>query len=156
MQVDFEFYGDEEFEKVLQRMPLEIQLFVARYGCLAMGRVIAREARRLVPVDTGALRKSIRARTVRERFRGRKIPSAAGVFVGGTGAAHANLVEHGTVKTSAKPFLRPAIQRNTSEQHQAFVRESKKRLSLVVASLASTTRVDRRTVLGRALRAFDR
>lgn len=57
----------------------------------------AMEARRLCPVDTGRLRASIATSQVEGGWR----------F--GSDAPYASLVELGTARTPAQPFLRPAI-----------------------------------------------
>lgn len=59
----------------------------------AVNEVFADEARRLCPVDSGELRDSITA--------------TEGGF--GATAPYAALVELGTSKTAAQPFLRPAL-----------------------------------------------
>jgi HK97 gp10 family phage protein len=67
------------------------------------------EARRLVPVDTGALKRSLRVRNKRSRRR-----DAVGAEVSAT-APHAHLVEFGTVKMAPQPFLRVALDANRQE-----------------------------------------
>jgi len=71
------------------------------------GEEVADIARRLVPVQTGKLRDSIRV----TRLRGDpklNIRVYAGSREKG-GAFYAHMVEYGTVKMRAKPFLRPAL-----------------------------------------------
>ncbi len=64
--------------------------------------LIARDAKARAPVDTGALRASIEART-----RGVLLTLAAEVVAG---APYAIFVEHGTSRMSAQPFLFPAFE----------------------------------------------
>ena len=70
---------------------------VARYL-----EIIAREARGLAPVDTGALRESI------ETDAARVLTELAGLVV--AGADYAAFVEHGTSRMAAQPFLFPAFE----------------------------------------------
>ncbi|HEY8593308.1 MAG TPA: HK97-gp10 family putative phage morphogenesis protein [Sphingomicrobium sp.] len=106
-----------------------------RAGVRAMGIVVER-AQSLVPVRTGALRGSIMIETKTLRDAGfraawaqakregrstRGIRAEKGakgsvrvqVVAGGQGARHATLIEFGTSKMAARPFLRPAFD-NTS------------------------------------------
>lgn len=74
------------------------------------GELIAEHARNKVPVDTGRLRDSIRVR----RLKGDPKQNIR-VYAGNRkrreqgGAFYAHMVEYGTVKMPAKPFLRPAL-----------------------------------------------
>lgn len=63
---------------------------------------IAEAARGLVPVDTGALKKSIESST----RRGSRGLQEGKVTVGAKYALH---VEYGTSKMAAQPYLRPAL-----------------------------------------------
>ena len=69
----------------------------------AAAELVAEEARSLVPVETGALRDSIRVKKSKFKNGGYLITA------GGPGAKHVNLVELGTYKMDKKPFLRPAL-----------------------------------------------
>jgi HK97 gp10 family phage protein len=76
-------------------------------GLERAGERIASMARGLVPVDTGALKGSIRVR----RLSGDPYLNVR-VYAGSRekgGAFYAHMVEYGTVKMSKKPFLRPAL-----------------------------------------------
>ena len=60
-------------------------------------KTIAKKARQLVPVKTGALRKSIKA-------------TENSVTAGSDKVDYAGIVELGTARRAAQPFLRPAIE----------------------------------------------
>ena len=60
---------------------------------------------------TGKLRKSIRAR--KSRFED-------GGWIVQARAPHAHLVEYGTQNMAAKPFLRPALEKNINRAKQLF------------------------------------
>lgn len=71
------------------------------------GEQIASRARQIVPVASGKLKDTIRV----VRLKGdpkQNIRVYAGNRIKG-GAFYAHMVEFGTVKMSAKPFLRPAL-----------------------------------------------
>lgn len=92
---------------------------------------IARDARRLVPVDTGGLKKSIRVKSWKK-------PGVFGAYVksGEKGKEHiAGFVELGTPGTTferkyrrgqkrtpikASPYMRPALKKNKSKIRRAF------------------------------------
>jgi HK97 gp10 family phage protein len=70
--------------------------------------LVADEARRLVPVKSGALKRSI---TTTNPERSRLRSHANEVFIGFKPpiSRRAHLTEFGTVHSAAKPFLRPAL-----------------------------------------------
>ncbi|HPV49840.1 MAG TPA: HK97 gp10 family phage protein [Smithellaceae bacterium] len=70
-------------------------------------QVIASGARQRVPIDSGKLKNSIRVTRLKGDTR-RNIRVYAGNRTKG-GAYYAHMVEYGTVKMKAKPFLRPAL-----------------------------------------------
>jgi HK97 gp10 family phage protein len=72
------------------------------------GELVAARARGLVPVDSGKLKDSIRV----TRLKGDPKQNIR-VYAGNRnkgGAFYAHMVEYGTVKMKARPFLRPAIE----------------------------------------------
>ena len=93
----------------------EVRLAVVR-GLKAAVEPIAADARRLVPVDEGDLRRSIREVIDVEGLRGF-------VTEGGKGARHAHLVEFGTEKMRAQPHLAPAFDANVDEARRRFAAE---------------------------------
>ena len=71
------------------------------------GQIVAAEAKRIVPVKTGSLRNSIRV--VRLPDDGKQnIRVYAGNRKKG-GPFYAHMIERGTIKMPASPFLRPAL-----------------------------------------------
>jgi len=112
--IDVKVGGFDELERQLLALPGLMADRIMGDGLAAAGRVVRNEARLLVPVDTGALQRSLRTRrratyvnlpTGRVRVPG----SGARTLAGGAGARHAYLVEHGTVKNRPKPYLLPAL-----------------------------------------------
>lgn len=77
------------------------------------GEIVAARARGLVPVKSGKLKSSIRV----TRLKGdpkQNIRVYAGSREKG-GAFYSHMVEHGTVKMPAEPFLRPALNASKSD-----------------------------------------
>lgn len=71
------------------------------------GEIVADRARSLVPVRSGKLKATIRVVRLRGDAK-QNIRVYAGNREKG-GAFYAHMVEYGTVKMAAKPFLRPAL-----------------------------------------------
>jgi HK97 gp10 family phage protein len=72
--------------------------------------VVADAARQLVPINTGKLKETIRTR----RLKGDPKLDVR-VYAGSRekgGAYYAHMVEYGTVKMKARPFLRPALNKS--------------------------------------------
>lgn len=97
-------------------------IITAKFEKLAMDGVekameqVADRARNLVPVDTGTLKSTIRVRRLKgDPFLDVRVYAGSRVKGGGSekgaarGAFYAHMVEYGTVKLSARPFLRPAL-----------------------------------------------
>jgi HK97 gp10 family phage protein len=80
------------------------------------GGVVADRARQIVPVDTGALRNSIRVTRLKgdpkqniRVYAGNRVKGGSMKKGAERGAFYAHMVEFGTVKMGARPFLRPAL-----------------------------------------------
>lgn len=104
---------DRAFAK-LEKGPTPSQ---ERAALHAGAELVAAEARRLAPVDTGALRDSIKVADERDaRIYGKVNGADVSVFIGPVGSTeegdvfYARFVEFGTRYMKAQPFMRPAIQ----------------------------------------------
>jgi HK97 gp10 family phage protein len=79
------------------------------------GHLVAESARAMVPVRTGKLKSTIRVvrlkgdpkQNIRVYAGSRKKDSS-----GDLGAYYAHMIENGTIKSPARPFLRPALNKN--------------------------------------------
>lgn len=100
--------GLAEIQAVLSKLPARIEQRVIENALTAGGRVIVKEAKRRVPVDSGKLRDSL---TVGRTTRRRGSRMKGTVYIGPRSkvGAHAHLVEFGTPHAPAQPFLRPAL-----------------------------------------------
>lgn len=97
---EFEIKGLAELHKTLQELPVTIERNIMRGGLRAAGKVIETEAKRLVRVESGEVRDSIR---VSMRVRSKAGWVNAQVKAGGKKAWYARLVEFGT----ARHWIRP-------------------------------------------------
>jgi HK97 gp10 family phage protein len=91
------FYGLTEH---LRKLPAEIKA-KARKAVATELKAAREDAKERVPVRTGKLKKSIRVKMSKDGIAGE-------LKAGGPGAHHAHLVERGTRRTRAKPYLNPA------------------------------------------------
>lgn len=83
--------------------------------------LIAEEARRLAPVDTGELKNSIHSELGEE-----------GGFIA-VDAEHGPFVEYGTDRMAAQPYLRPAIETKTDEALQLIAKAADEKIKEVVS-----------------------
>lgn len=140
--------GLAELEKTLKQLPAKLERNVLRGAVRAGGRVFEREAKSLVPVDQGVLRKSIR--TSVRLVRGRPM---ATIKAGGGSAWHARLVEYGHTQTHVvykgsdgewytsvqllpepksvppQPYMRPAFESMSPAAIQGFATYVRARLA---------------------------
>jgi len=144
VRADIDLAGARELESLMAELPDGLRLAVFGDATAAMARVVAKSARSMAPVDTGALKASIRARRMSERVRGRKVASAAAVFAGGEGARHAALVEFGRAGQAANPYLRRAVTSDRARQHGEFARKARVSLEKYLRLAASASAASNR------------
>lgn len=147
---DESIVGGRELDRLLQTLPVKMERNILR-GALRSGAVVIRdEIKQRAPVDSGALRDSIRITT-----RYRKGTVSASAKVGSREAWYAHLVEFGTRPhvilprrqggalqfggvqtrlvdhpgTTGRPFVRPAGDVATPEALQAVTKYVRKRLT---------------------------
>lgn len=125
--------GTKEVEAVFKALPKVIQNRIIREGIVQAARLVRDSARFIVPVATGALKRSIKVRTPRRKRRGqirRKVAAGTDEKT----KAYARLIERGnemytganakTVKQMAQktrvaqPYLEPALHGNEEEIHR--------------------------------------
>ena len=70
MEVTVQTDGFDELDRIIKKLPIKMQQRVLRTGVAAGARVIVKEARKLVPRDSGDLRKGIRVRTFKPNIDG--------------------------------------------------------------------------------------
>ncbi|KQN91554.1 hypothetical protein ASE90_01745 [Sphingomonas sp. Leaf67] len=115
--------GFRDLNRKLERLAKGLPASVVRQALREGAQVIADEAKRLAPVDTGALRDSIAVTDDRDgKLYGRPgVEGGVSVYVGPVGSTddgdvyYAKFVEFGTARHVAQPFMRPAIQGRRDE-----------------------------------------
>ena len=137
--------------KFLSQLPGRLDGTAHQDALMAAAKVVAAEAKRLVPVDTGNLRDSIRVRSSPKKYKPGALVIASGSTKAGTKGYHAKLVEYGTVKTRARPFMEPAARGTASKQVKAAARAAGKSFEKIVKELTGGKRLRGRTA--RALAA---
>lgn len=111
--------GLEAVQRKFEALPKKVQRKVLREGMTAAAKIVRAQARADVPVATGDLRKSINVRGLQAAkgaaFLNKTKGGSRAVQIGKTVVAeapHAHLVEKGTKRMRAQPFLLPALQAN--------------------------------------------
>lgn len=105
MYVDIVFTGGPELDSALKALGSEVAGKLGAESVLAGAEVIAKYAEDRAPERPGggALKRSIRVAQEKKLVRGERTAYiAATVF-------YARFVEYGTVRATAKPFMRPAL-----------------------------------------------
>lgn len=115
MKIRVEIEGARELDAALAQLPAATGKAVMRRALTKAARLTASRARAYAPVETGNLRESITItpRLNRRQSRGQPKAGDVAIYVGpavGKGAkgSHGHLLEFGTYKMAARPFMRPA------------------------------------------------
>lgn len=137
--------GDQivnQAKRQLDQIPTAMLPIVHAAGMLAGARVALRKARRLVPIRRGRLRKSTRL-VVSASHQGVYFDETGlpiiHLVTGGRGARHAHLIEFGTVKSAARPYLLPAVESTLSQQFEAMHRTAFRTFERTLKQLQSGT-----------------
>jgi HK97 gp10 family phage protein len=104
--------GVKELQSKFKALDKELQIILSQ-AVSAGAAVVERDAKIRCPVDTGALRRSLR------EMKQNKTPGRIESQVG-TDIEYAPHVEFGTRYQRAQPYLRPALDENTNEIQAAF------------------------------------
>lgn len=113
-KLTFEIKGAKEMENLLKALGPRVASKAGDKALRAAAKPIVDQAKRLVPVDTGALRRSITAQI------GRRTKASERVILIGfrpPTSARAHFTEFGTSHSAAHPFMRPAMD---TRMHQAL------------------------------------
>lgn len=107
MKTDFAIAGAAQMEKLLKELGPEVAARLGDQALRAGAKPIIDEAKRLVPVRTGQLRDSLTVVIERRRKEDDERLAVIGFKKPVSRIAH--LIEFGTSKMAAKPFMRPAM-----------------------------------------------
>ena len=112
--ITLQVHGTKELMADLRKAKVDVQND-ARRVLREMADKIADDARRRVPVDTGALRSTIRPWVSKKTL---DASVSAGGKSGGVDVYYAHFVEHSTKKKPARPFLYPAGRAHEQETEE--------------------------------------
>lgn len=119
--IDISIFGDKALSAKLAAMPLKVQKKITRQALRQGGKRVRDEARRLAPVDTGALKKSIKVRAAKNLRRGSfgiSVQTGTRAELGISPEAkfyYPAVLEFGGRGHEAQPFLRPAMDATRAE-----------------------------------------
>ncbi len=122
---NFKIEGAKELNKALGSFTKDIEQKIAKQAVRAGANVIAKEARLLAPMGlTGTLKRSIKvvARSKRTGDAVASVVTRSGkkYTLRNMNAWYAGMVEFGTSKNPARPFLRPALDSKGPEAIKAI------------------------------------
>ena len=130
--------GLRELQAAMHALPKKLDRRILNSALMAGARPMVRDAKAKVPVDTGALKSGIRAKPVKPTEHtatihvgiGKARQSRAEKAAGAKRYTpwYGRLVEFGTSKMSARPFLRPAFERNKSSSVEIIKKQLAKRI----------------------------
>lgn len=110
---DIEISGIDEILKKLKVLPDRVQKNVVTGAIRAGASSISKEAKTLVPKDSGTLKKSIGV--VKRRSKNKNIISFSVAPLKKKDGWYAHFLEFGTIKMPAHPFMRPAFEKKGNE-----------------------------------------
>jgi HK97 gp10 family phage protein len=115
-KITFEIKGAKEMEALLKELGPRVATRLGDKALRAAARPIVKEAKRLVPVRTGQLKRSIVA------VMGRAKPTTRVVLIGFRRpvSRRAHLIEYGNSRHPAQPFMRPALDSQHEEALSAM------------------------------------
>lgn len=117
--------GDRKLDKALRHLEKNVQRKFARKAMRKAAKdVILPDARRMAPVETGALESSIKVRAAKRSRRGMGVIVSTTVHKSGKKDVwYANVLEFGSSKRNitADPFMRPALYGNESKIRGLFI-----------------------------------
>lgn len=119
-RIDFKLEGAKEMERLLRELGPRVAGRVGQRAVRAGAAPIVAEAKRLVPVRTGALRDAITSAPGRRRGQDERVML---IGIAPPTSRRAHLTEFGTIHSAAHPFLRPALDSQVAAALEAMGRE---------------------------------
>ncbi|MEX1040191.1 MAG: HK97-gp10 family putative phage morphogenesis protein [Pirellulaceae bacterium] len=118
--------GDKEIDAILTGLPARIQKAAMRKTMRPAMKIIEKEAKRLAPVETGDLKKSIKVKAMKRSRKhiGIHVIVSDGFFKGDQ--FYAAFHEFGTKRQDAEPFMRPAFDNKGKEARDKVLKDMPK------------------------------
>lgn len=138
--------GIKELERALMKLPKELRDKSEKAALRGGAFLISKAAKSKVPVGRGFLKKAIgiTVRKSKGNLTGRVRAKSKKTTITVNGkpkvinpAKYASLVEYGTSRTAARPFIRPAVEQSKDEVVSSMAEAFNKNLSKVVAKIRS-------------------
>jgi HK97 gp10 family phage protein len=124
VKVTFRVEGLKECEEALKALPFATSKNVLRRALKVAAEPVASDAQQRVAKLTGQLGRSITVGTKlgskRQRKEASKTREGVEVYVGAGPLPHAHIVEFGSSRQAADPFLRPAVDANGKQIMETF------------------------------------
>lgn len=125
--------GDKKLEVVLTRLPNKVQRNMARRALRKALTLFKKEAKQIVPVRTGRLKRALRTK-VSLKSSGEMTGRVQAIYRGKRAAPYAHLVEWGYTHTSGKRisgdfFMTRTFEKNKSKTIEIFRRELRKEIA---------------------------
>ena len=128
-EIDLSIFGNEVLIRKLRGLESKAQKAILRKGLREAAKMIAAEARTRAPYDTGALRKGIKVRAAKsKKYIGMIVRTGTRAEMGIPETAshyYPALLELGTSRLPARPYLRPALDEKRTRALAAIQREGK-------------------------------
>lgn len=125
--ISIDVLGDKRLQRKLLRLEPKVQRKVVRQAMREAARPVLEAAKARVPVDSGALRDSLKIRAATKKRTGRRgqigvvVTTEDGFFQGEQ--FYGAFLELGTSQQPARPYLRPAIDEKRAEAKTIAARE---------------------------------
>jgi HK97 gp10 family phage protein len=126
------FSGQKELMENMRNLSEEMRMNVKRGAIMEAANYLKEESTRRVPVRTGKLKENIITQTVEDNERVTEVkvgPSRDG-FYGG-------MIEYGTKKMKAQPFMRPAFDENGDRVDEIISRKIQEGIDKAVKTVDS-------------------
>ncbi len=132
--VGIKITGQKELDKVLKLLPRRLSRKIVRGALRAAAKPMLKDAKAGIPKKTGLTRKDLKVRNIKNSN-----PIAVAI-AGSTSKGGRDYImrflERGRKGQPAKPFLRPAFDRNKAESVKILALEIRKRLLLETKKIA--------------------
>ena len=125
--VTVEIKGLKEVNRALKVLPERVQKNILTAGVRAVASDFAKSAKRLAPVDSGDLKKSIKVKKRRSKNRS-YVRFTVGVDKTKFHVFYGHMIEFGTANIPAQPFMRPAFEQNKHSAVQKITHKIRQRL----------------------------
>jgi len=140
---DIDIKGGKQVRTLLNKLPTRVNKKIVRASLKKAVKPIVKDAKASVPKQTGRLKRSIGSWVVKNRgnseFKVAVGPRQSSKHAG----YHGHLVEFGTDKMPAQPYLQPALKRNGKNAVSTFRQDALARIEKEAKKMAKTGKIPR-------------